>query len=490
MPYKLQHELRHVKASHLTHLSAIIDQSKSWTDLLNQMSNGTNPLLTLKLEFAHLFKRQLSCDKSPTFALLNYWAITGKRRPTILDLIKLLQACDLKRAEAFVWSEILNEEPRSQAVACNTDFKQQQQSYMIDDSFKFKDLVSVVSNISERCNRYSFASIYESTNRFCHSPFDFATRTGFKIGDGRFSSVFLARALPENAHSSDDKQLVPQVVAAKLLKSECNTNYLVNEINLAKKISHENILELLGLAIGYEQDGEPNYICLIYPYMQNGSLLECLSHGLRCNGGQRIWWSNRLDIALKIAEGIAYLHSFHEGAIIHRDIKTANILIDASVRPQLGDFTLVRQLDSHKHGETQYSQNIIGTSVYMPPEAFRGDISTKFDIFSFGVVLLELLTGLKPFDDKINEDLLTHISDKLSDIDDKLEQTNSNAGSALELRDKFLLDILDKSAGEWDFFKAKVIFNLAMKATESRKKDRPEISDILAAIQDAHGGTQ
>jgi interleukin-1 receptor-associated kinase 4 len=212
--------------------------------------------------------------------------------------------------------------------------------------------------------------------------------------------------------------------------------------------------------------------------------MDCLNFGIRCSNGQRISWKQRLDISLKVGRGISYLHNFYEGVIIHRDIKTANILIDQNLIPKLGDFTLVRQLDSFKQGETQYSQNIIGTSVYMPPEAFRGDISTKFDIFSFGIVILELLTGLKPFDDDMNEDLLTYISDKLSDIEDKFEQTDNDIEPTHESRYKFLFGILDRSAGNWDLDKARSMFDLALKATEVRKKERPDISHVLETIQD------
>uniref|UniRef100_A0A6G1S706 Interleukin-1 receptor-associated kinase 4 n=1 Tax=Aceria tosichella TaxID=561515 RepID=A0A6G1S706_9ACAR len=481
MAYQMEQELRHMKPSHLTKLSTIIDESKSWADLLNQLSSSDGfPSFCITLETTHLIKRQ----SSPTLALLNHWSITGRRRPTILNLIKLLRACHLKRAEDYIW-DLLHQLPRERAIANIPELDNDQSSHhdTINIDFKFKNLDTVISSIPEQCNRYSFTSIYESTNRFCHKPFDFATNSGFKIGDGRFSSVFLARTYLED---NDNQAPKTQVVAAKLLKSECNINYLVNEIRLAKKISHENILELLGISIGHGEDDSPSYICLIYPYMKNGSLLDCLNFGLRCNNGQKISWQDRLNIAFKVAKGIAYLHGFHEGVIIHRDIKTANILIGNDLSPKLGDFTLVRQLDSLKQGGTQYSQNIIGTSVYMPPEAFRGDISTKFDIFSFGVVLLELLTGLKPFDDEMNEDLLTYISDKLSDIDDNPELIGSGVESTLASRDKFLMDILDKKAGEWDFARARVMFDLALRATEVRKKDRPDISYILTTIQQVH----
>lgn len=485
MSYNLNQELRHVKTSHLAHLSTIIDEAKAWTDLLVKLSNASVGSLSITLEMTHLIKRQSSCDKSPTLALLNHWAITGRRRPTLMSLIALLRACNLRRAEAYVWRGILNQEPPELKHQNSIDREKQRPQfevpaiplgYQIDDEFKFNDLNSVISKITEECPRYSFDAIYNSTNQFCHRPFELATKIGARIGDGRFSSVFLAHI---NHPKRTGDQQVPQPLAAKLLKAECNLKYLVNEINLARKIKHDNILDLLGISIDRQEDEPPSYICLIYPYMENGSLLDCLRTGLRCSEGRQILWRDRFEIAFKIARGINYLHSFHEGVIIHRDIKTANILISKDLNPKLGDFTLVRQLDSLKNGgKTQYSQNIIGTSVYMPPEAFRGDISTKFDIFSFGIVMLELVTGLKPFNDEMDEDLLTYISDKLSDIDEQPADE--------EPRDKFLLKLIDQRAGEWDFDVAKVMFDLALKATEVRKKDRPEVAEIIKSLEGLH----
>jgi len=192
----------------------------------------------------------------------------------------------------------------------------------------------------------------------------------------------------------------------------------------------------------------------------------------------------RFSISLGVARGIAYLHSFKDGPIIHRDIKTANILIDLDLEPKIGDFTLVRQLDVMRNGETQHSLNIIGTSIYMPPEAFRGDISTKFDIFSFGVVILELLTGMRPFNDETDEDLLTYISERLSDIDElSFQEHELSKISSDKLRDDFIADILDKRASPWNYKSAKKLFYLALKATENRKRDRPGIEDIILELE-------
>lgn len=497
-------ELRHIDSSKLIKLSAILDTAKAWDILLDAFSRpmpdsffGEHRVepLNLSLDNVDLIKQQFSCGKSPSLALLNHWSITGRRRPTVRTLLKYLHHFNLKWAEDHVKESILgmkpqieqnhqhhdnrleyiNEPPKALLAPAQKDHSH----HIVDDEFKFDDLQEIIANLEGDFKRYSFNSIYDSTNRFCHQPYDPKTKKGTRIGDGRFSSVFLAQSFVESSRESPETK---QVVAAKLLKSECNRKYLANEINLARKISHENLLELLGISLGEGSvSGRHDFICLIYPYIQNGSLLECLTSGLPCQGMNFLRWDKRLEIAVKVARGVAYLHTFEEGSIIHRDIKTANILIDVDLQPKVGDFTLVRQLDTLRNTETQFSQNVIGTSVYMPPEAFRGDISTKFDTFSFGIVTFELLTGMRPFNNDVDEDLLTYISDRLSDIQDKVDPQDQMTLD--EARNKFLVEILDKRADEWNFGVASELFNLALRATKERKKDRPELVELLPTLE-------
>lgn len=488
--HSLDTEVRHIKYSKLAKLSAIIDGAKAWKQLMEVFSRsdlipdvvGRVEPLELTPDATCLIEQQFYCGKSPTQSILNHWAITGRRRPTIRVLLNYLRFCNLKWAEDYVNQEILGIKTKVNEHGSNYVYAEptqqiespaQQVPRSVRDAYIFEDLPSIIRTL-DKCQSYSFKSIFQSTNGFCHRPYDHQSQTGHKIGEGRFSSVFRA-----NTYKKDDVQGQLEVVAAKLLKSECKIKDLANEINLATKIKHENILDLKGIALGKTRGDDYDCICLIYPYMQNGSLADCLNFGIPLENLNYLTSVKRLEIALKVARAINHLHLLPDGPIIHRDIKTANILIDTQLEPYLGDFTLVRQLDSGQHSMTQYSQNIIGTSVYMPPEAFRGDISTKFDTFSFGIVLLELLTGMRPFNEEHEEDLFTYITEKLSDLDD-----NCGEGKTIEeARDEFLRGSLDQRAGDWDFEKAKSMFDLALKATESRKKDRPEMSKLLNDLE-------
>lgn len=498
----LNKELRHVETSRLTKLSSVLDKAEAWKKLLevltkpqhDKKSNVVLEGLHLPLDAINLIEQQFYCGKSCTMALLNHWAITGRRRPTVRTLLHYLHVCNMNWAKDQVYRYILDINPENSQPSgvdsppLNAPSSLDTIAYDIDKEFLFHDLDELVDSLHVKLVRYSFESIYKSTNGFCHKLYNRLTGEGSKIGEGRFSSVFKARTLPCESNGQQ------QVVAAKLLKSECNKKYLANEINLSAKIKDNNILELLGVSMGYNNNknyNNNNYICLVYPYMENGSLLDCIKSGLPTKMMRPLDWRERIDIAIKVARGISYLHTFEDAPIIHRDIKSANILIGADLQPKIGDFTLVRQLDQVSFQETQYSQNVIGTCVYMPPEAFRGDISTKFDTFSYGIILLELLSGLKPFDEQLEEDILTHIKYKLSDIDDELAKStqligqDSAVSTALEkeAKDKFLAQLLDKNAGEWNFAKSRELFIISLASTDEMKKTRPELISLLPAIE-------
>lgn len=482
-PRLLHRELRHVEASKLNKLSAILDQDMSWKILLHELTRptqdntGTSDSSIWNLDAINLIEQQIYSGKSSSWELLNFWAITGRRRPTIQSLIIYLRKCNLKRAEEYAIQSILGVTPPVNAQSINVPIPITQitpsDEYGIADAYRFDNLDELLKDVGKEFLRYSFKSFYDSTNRFCHKPYNPKDQSGTKIGEGRFSSVFRAKTHLEGQH---------QVVAVKLLKSDCQMNYIANEIKLMMKVKNENILELLGVAMDKSaRDKSLSHICLIYQYMDNGSLLDCLSLGLPTKNMTFLTWVNRINIAFKVASGITYLHSYYEDPIVHRDIKTANILLNENLDPKIGDFTLIRQIENLPVGETQYSQNVIGTSVYMSPEAFRGDVSKKLDVFSYGIVLFELLTGLRPFDDESNEDLLTFITGKLSDIEEEFSEEPSVPIS--DRKDSLLRELLDKKAGNWEFSSARTLFELAVQCSETNKKKRPEMESILPDLE-------
>ncbi|KAK8465460.1 hypothetical protein PHAVU_009G089500 [Phaseolus vulgaris] len=210
-----------------------------------------------------------------------------------------------------------------------------------------------------------YKQIEKTTNNFLESNI---------LGEGGFGRVYKARL----DHNLD--------VAVK--KLHCETQHaereFENEVNLLSKIQHPNIISLLGCSI----DGDTRFI--VYELMQNGSL-EAHLHGP--THGSALTWYMRMKIALDTAKGLEYLHEHCYPAVIHRDMKSSNILLDANFNAKLSDFGLAITDGSQSKKNIKLS----GTLGYVAPEyLLDGKLSDKSDVYAFGVVLLELLLGRKP----------------------------------------------------------------------------------------------
>ncbi|XLT40420.1 hypothetical protein HN873_071712 [Arachis hypogaea] len=210
-----------------------------------------------------------------------------------------------------------------------------------------------------------YKQIEKSTNNFDESKI---------LGEGGFGCVYKAR-LDDNL-----------VVAVK--KLHCQTQNaereFENEVQLLSKIQHPNIIPLLACSI----NGDTRFI--VYQLMQNGSL-EAHLHGP--TRGSALTWNMRMKIALDTARGLEYLHEHCHPPVIHRDMKSSNILLDANFNAKLSDFGLAITDGSQSKKNIKLS----GTLGYVAPEyLLDGKLTDKSDVYAFGVVLLELLLGRKP----------------------------------------------------------------------------------------------
>lgn len=172
----------------------------------------------------------------------------------------------------------------------------------------------------------------------------------------------------------------------------------MNELKYLNSARHDNILPLYGYSIN---GSEP---CLIYQLMPGGSLEQRLS---RTKIQTPLSWNQRLNIAVGTARGLQFLHTFRTKPLIHGDIKPANILLDPCSQPKIGDFGLAREGPNALNSSVEVSR-VYGTRPYLPVE-FLGykSLSTKVDTFSFGVVLYELATGFKAYDNEKQYKYLT-----------------------------------------------------------------------------------
>ncbi|KAL6316278.1 hypothetical protein AAG906_017908 [Vitis piasezkii] len=182
------------------------------------------------------------------------------------------------------------------------------------------------------------------------------------------------------------------------------------EIEILRKIRHRNIMKLYACL----KKGGSSF--LVLEYMSNGNLFQALHRQIK-EGVPELDWHQRYKIALGAAKGIAYLHHDCSPPIIHRDIKSTNILLDEEYEPKIADFGVAKIADNSS--TESYSSCFAGTHGYIAPElAYTLKVTEKSDIYSFGVVLLELVTGRRPIEEEYGEgkDIVywvgTHLSDQ------------------------------------------------------------------------------
>ncbi|XP_017641966.1 probable leucine-rich repeat receptor-like serine/threonine-protein kinase At3g14840 isoform X1 [Gossypium arboreum] len=211
---------------------------------------------------------------------------------------------------------------------------------------------------------FSLRQIKAATNNF-----DVAN----KIGEGGFGPVYKG-TLADGT-----------VIAVKQLsaKSKQGNREFVNEIGMISALQHPHLVKLFGCCI------EGNQLLLIYEYMENNSLARALFGPLDCQ--LKLDWPTRRKICIGIARGLAYLHEESRLKIVHRDIKATNVLLDKHLNPKISDFGLAK-LDEEDN--THISTRVAGTYGYMAPEyAMRGYLTDKADVYSFGIVILEIVSG-------------------------------------------------------------------------------------------------
>ncbi|KAK3009260.1 hypothetical protein RJ639_013825 [Escallonia herrerae] len=157
------------------------------------------------------------------------------------------------------------------------------------------------------------------------------------------------------------------------------------EINLLNKINHFNLIRLSGVCF----NGGDWY--LVYEYAVNGPLSDWIYNS---NRNQEVLnWTQRIQIALDVATGLNYLHSYTSPPYVHKDLKTSNVLLDSELRAKIANFNLARSVDG-QGGQFALTRHIVGTKGYMAPEYLEnGLVSPKLDVYAFGVLMLELLTG-------------------------------------------------------------------------------------------------
>lgn len=228
------------------------------------------------------------------------------------------------------------------------------------------------------------------------------------IGEGSYGRVY--HGVLKNGRTTAIK---------KLDSSKQPDQELLSQISMVSRLKHDNFVELVGFCI----DGSLRV--LAYEFATMGSLHDIL-HGRKgikgAQPGPVLSWTQRVKIAVGAARGLQYLHEIAQPPIIHRDIKSSNVLIFDDDNAKIADFDLSNQAPDM--AARLHSTRVLGTFGYHAPEyAMTGQLSSKSDVYSFGVVLLELLTGRKPVDHTLprgQQSLVTWATPRLSE--DKVNQ--------------------------------------------------------------------
>ncbi|KAL9366652.1 hypothetical protein Peur_037851 [Populus x canadensis] len=268
-----------------------------------------------------------------------------------------------------------------------------------------------------------------------------------KIGEGGFGPVY-------KGVLSDGT-----VIAVKQLssKSKQGNREFVNEIGMISALQHPHLVKLHGCCI------EGNQLLLVYEYMENNSLARALfgpeEYQLNLD------WATRHKICVGIARGLAYLHEESRLKIVHRDIKATNVLLDKNLDPKISDFGLAK-LDEEEN--THISTRVAGTLGYMAPEyAMRGYLTDKADVYSFGIVALEIVSGKSNTSHRTKEDTVYLLD------------------WALVLKEKgTLLELVDPKLGQ-DYNKEEAItmINVALLCSNVSAAVRPAMSSVVSMLE-------
>ncbi|XP_029378134.1 interleukin-1 receptor-associated kinase 4 isoform X2 [Echeneis naucrates] len=291
---------------------------------------------------------------------------------------------------------------------------------------------------------FMYSDLMEITGNFDDRPM---SDGGSRLGEGGFGTVYKGLL---NDKPVAVKKLNPM---DDVSPDELHVQFY-QEIQTLKVLKHENLVDM----VGFSCDGQ--HPCLVYAFMANGSLLDRLA----CmENSPPLSWRQRCLIADGAARGLEYLHSNHH---VHRDVKSANILLNEQFVAKISDFGLTRA-SAKRTSTTMMTERIVGTRAYMAPEALRGEITPKSDVFSFGVVLLEILSGLPPASENQEPQFLMEF---IYDIDDEDEELT-------------LKDFMDKKMSDWELNQVETTYSLAHNCLNDRKNKRPVIKQVLSELK-------
>ncbi|XP_043700648.1 cold-responsive protein kinase 1-like isoform X2 [Telopea speciosissima] len=317
-------------------------------------------------------------------------------------------------------------------MTCFSFLSRKKESSSARATVEFDEEVSGIQNVTQ----YTYRELKNATGDFSQAN---------KIGEGGFGCVYKGRL-------RDGK-----VVAVKVLSAESRQGVreFLTELKMISDIEHENLVKLYGCCV------EGIHRILVYGYLENNSLAQTF---LGSHSSIHFDWKTRYKICIGIARGLAFLHEEVRPRIVHRDIKASNILLDKDLNPKISDFGLAKLIPVNM---THVSTRVAGTIGYLAPEyAIRGQLTRKADIYSFGVLLLEIVSG------RCNTNTRLPVEEQYL-----LERTwvLHERGELVELVDTSLNGIFDAE-------EACRILKIGLLCTQDAPKLRPSMSTVVEML--------
>ncbi|XP_068668666.1 putative serine/threonine-protein kinase [Aristolochia californica] len=301
---------------------------------------------------------------------------------------------------------------------------------------KDSSLEHPLGNIGSNVRLFSYNALRSASRNFHPSN---------KIGGGGFGVVY-------KGVLRDETQVAIKSLSAE---SKQGTREFLTEIEMISNIKHPNLVQLIGCCI------EGNNRMLVYEYLENNSLASALL-GIK---SKRIVldWPKRAHICLGTAQGLAFLHEEAEPHIVHRDIKASNVLLEKDFNPKIGDFGLAKLFPDNV---THISTRVAGTIGYLAPEyALLGQLTKKADIYSFGVLMLEIISGTSSSKAAWDEDMKV-----LLEWTWKLREENR------------LLEIVDPELDGYPEEEVLRFIKVALFCTQATSQQRPSMNKVLEML--------